>query len=504
MKRWLLLLCLIGVISLRLSAQNEIKLGLIHTLSTQNEQAFWLTRNDFGLLRDDQANFLQFAQIESSIFSSKQFQLSSGGMVSWNAARSSQVWLPMGWIKATAWGIELEAGRFDMSWENPADPLLSSGDLRFGRSSVPMPMIRIQTPHWFQPIPFFELFEMKLMMLHGWMEDSRSVRNGFVHAKSGQFSLNLDGFRPRFGLTHMAQWGGISQNGARLPSSFDNFLRIFSIQGGGNDAPEGEQLNVLGNHLGSWDMGFDWESEQFQASFVWHHIFDDGSGQRMRNGSDGMLRVVVKHKEATNERSFVSEFVYEYLNTTTTSGWGGSDGPSSGEAFDPFGFRYGGRETYYTHGIYGNGWTYLGQPLHSPLFMRTSEALRWVPEGQIVSANPNSFASVNNLAHHIAWKGYLPAWVPGNWSYRHQMTAIRYYGNVGSFIRYLAPNRASDNIVSSDYAFYPDIVQYYARLDLIKDWKWAERAVQTTFSFAMDRGEWHRTFGFGLAIVVSL
>lgn len=497
--------------SLDLDAQTSIRLGQVHTYASTQEQAYWLTRNDFGLLRDDGINLLNYAYLSHSIIKGKQLELESGATLAWNTMRSTQAWLPMAWVKASAFGLELQAGRFDMSWENPVDPQLSSGDLRFGRSSVPMPMIRIQSPNWIKPIPFFDTFQVKGMMLHGWLENARTVKNAFVHAKSAQFSLDLDGFRPRFGISHMVQWAGRRQDGAQLPASFDDFLRIFRGQSGDQNAPVDEQINVLGNHLGTWDMGFDWENESFIGSFVWHHLFEDGSGQRMRNGSDGMLRVSFQRKGAKEERPFVKEFVFEHLNTTNASGWGPRDGPDLSTFFDEFGFRYGGRDPYYTHYIYQNGWTYLNQPMHHPFFMTTSEGLRWAPEGQQVQGgdaqrlvSTESFVSTSILAHHVGWSGYLPEWIPGGWQYRQRTSIVRYYGNMDVLPLYFAPYRADESVVSSDYAFYPDIVQYFTRVDFIRDWTWADRAVQTTFSLAMDRGEWHRTFGFGFAVEVSL
>lgn len=486
------------------SANTRIELQWLQTVASSNEQAFWLTRNDFGLLRDDGANTLTGLRLAQKLLSTDILDVSAGTQVVYNLARGDQAWLPMAWVKAEAFGLELQAGRFDMAWENPADPQLTSGDLRFGRASVPMPMVRLHTPDWVEIIPFFPTFQVKGMMLHGWLEDNRAVQDAFVHTKSAQLSLDLDGFRPRCGMTHMVQWGGNSRTGGELPSGFSDFVDVFFGRSGNENAPLSEQINVLGNHLGTWDMGFDWQSEEFEASFIWHHLFDDGSGQRMRNGSDGMLRTVLKRRDTgSQERHFVEEFVFEHINTTNSSGWGGSDSPDGSSLFDEFGFRLGGRETYYTNGIYANGWTYLGQPMHNPLFMTTTEANRWAPEGQQVNGTA-SYAATSILAHHVAWKGQLPDWIPGNLRYRQKTSIVRYYGNAGTIPRYFAPYRANDQVRSSDYAFYPDIVQFYVRLDIEKDWVWGNYPIQTTLSLAADRGEWHRTFGLSLGMLVQL
>ena len=54
-----------------------------------------------------------------------------------------------------------------------------------------------------------------------------------------------------------AQFGGSSiRNGqtTKMPVSFKDILKVIFAGGGGSNTPIGEQLNVYGNHVGTWNL----------------------------------------------------------------------------------------------------------------------------------------------------------------------------------------------------------------------------------------------------------
>jgi|AntAceMinimDraft_12_1070368.scaffolds.fasta_scaffold07593_3 hypothetical protein len=482
----------------------SFRLTSIQTIATTNEQAFWLTRNDLGLLDDDNLNSLLLLDgfwRNTRSNNINELRIESGVSLAFNQLRTNQVVLPIGYVSVAYKGLKIEGGRFNMQWNQPFDTRISSGDLLYGISSTPIPMIRLGTEVPFAPIPVLSAFKISGFLLHGWFESSRVASNAFLHAKNFRAQLDLGDFTPFFGLTHNAQWGGNSSVNGPLPSGFSDFLDVFTGSSSNNvNAPEGERINVAGNHIGTWNMGFDVRSESMTTSVRFNHLFEDGSGQWMKNGSDGQIQIIVTKNKTFGDkfRSFVDQIVYEYINTTVASGWGTSDAPDSETKFDEFGFRFGGRDNYYNNGIYANGWTYLNQPIHNPLFMTVGEAQRWAPNSeQIVSTL--GFASGSILAHHIGFRGAFSLFGE-DFRYRHKTSVVRYYGNSGTLPRFFAPYRANENVRSEDYAFFPEVEQYYARLDIEKSWLDRNIPLKTVLSLAIDRGEWHRTFGVGLQI----
>jgi hypothetical protein len=482
----------------------SFKLSSIHTLASTNEQAFWLTRNDLGLLEDDNFNSLLLFDTywrNSTSSDIQKLRYEFGGTVAFNQMRTNQVILPVGYLKVAYQGLKIEGGRFNMQWNQPFDTRISSGDLLYGISSTPIPMVRLSTEKPFAPIPFLNAFKISGFILHGWLEKSRTVSSAFLHAKSFRAQLDLGNFTPFFGLTHNAQWGGRLDGVGKLPSSLRDFREVFFGGSTSNvEATGGQQTNVLGNHLGTWNMGFDIRSESMTTSVRFNHLFEDGSGQWMKNGSDGQIQIIITENKPSKgtSASFVDQFVYEYINTTVASGWGPSDAPDDDTKFDEFGYRFGGRDGYYRHGTYANGWTYLNQPIHNPLFMTVGEAQRWAPNNeQIVSTI--GFASGSILAHHVGFRGAFKLFGE-HFKYRQKTSVVRYYGNSTVLPTFFAPYRPNENVRSEDYAFFPEVEQYYVRLDIEKSWNDKNLPIKTILSLAMDRGEWHRTFGLGLQI----
>lgn len=488
------------------STKLQLKLGMLSTLSAQNEQTFWLTRNDLGLLNDQNANALLMLdgayRFQSFTFLRRKAELNAGWKLAYNPSQlSRQVFFPILFGQLKWHKFQLDAGRFTMNWDRTVDQRINSGDILYGTNSVPIPMIRLSTSEAVKPFKkLFPEFGVSGYFIHGWFENDRFVRAAYLHAKNLTLELDLDGFKPVFGLSHNVQWAGTSAEYGNLPDNFSDFLDVFSGQSSSNEnAPEGEIINVVGNHIGSWNMGFDMESPTMKSSLRFHHIFEDGSGKRMRNGSDGMIRMELIRKESKsgNQHPLISAFIYEYYNTTNASGWGTTDAPNPGQAFDEFGFRYGGRDSYFTNFIYRSGWTYRDQAINSPFFMTDSEAERWAPEGQEIQGR--GIASGSILAHHIGFSGDLLLF-GSKWKYRQKASVVRYYGNSYALPTYFAPYRPDDDKISTDYAFYPDVTQYYVRLDFEKTFKLLSNNVLTTFSFAVDRGEWQRNFGLGIQL----
>lgn len=454
------------------AAEVIFKLSSIQTLASTSEQAFWVTINDLGLLDDDNCNSLLLLDgywrntNTSSIYKLK---LESCIALASNQMRRDQIILPIGFVCDAYKGLKLEAGRFNMQWNQNVDTRISSSDLLFGISFTPIPMIRLGTEKPFAPIPFIDTFIFSGFILHEWLVNSRTTRNANLHAKNFKAQLDLGNSHTFYRLTHNAQWTGDSSVLGALPSGFHDFIDLFTGSSSANiNAPDGEQINIAGNHIGTWNMGFDVRSESMTTSVRFNHLFEDGSGQWMKNGSDGQIQIIIKENTPKNSssNSFVDQFVYEYIYIAVASGWATSDTPDNDTKFDDFGFRFSGRDNSYNNGVYTNGWTYLNQPIHNSLFMTVQEAQRWAPSNeQIVSTN--GLASGSILAHHIGSRVAIKLFVE-DFRYRQKTSIVRYYVSSGVLPIFFEPYRSKDSVRSEDYAFFTEVEQYYVRLDIKK------------------------------------
>ena len=293
--------------------------------------------------------------------------------------------------------ITLQGGRIE-EYLGDQDSTLSSGGLLWSGNAQPMPKITIGILNY-TPVPFTHGYlEIKGALSHGWFEKDAYVKHEWLHHK--YIYLQAGGKLPvhvHFGFHHYAQWGGVSPDAGRLPSSFRDYLVIFRAKQVDGDSsfirenpniPPGELSNRIGNHLGSRNIGIDLDSKIAKVSFYYQTIFEDNSGYRWHNMSDGLWGLSIRF----NRLKWLSGFVYEYLNTTDQSmSW--AQDRNNKESDD-----------YFNHGIYFNGWTYKNYTIGSPLI--TSPALQ--KQIGIPSDIQYDYLRNNRIrAHHIGCNGPL-------------------------------------------------------------------------------------------------
>jgi hypothetical protein len=164
------------------------------------------------------------------------------------------------------------------------------------------------------------------------------------------------------GLEDCAQWGGWNSNPdyGNMPKSFKDFLRIITGASGGEDAPDGEQINRLGDHLGTYSFKLGYKFSGLDFAVYKQHFFTDNSGVEYANWRDGNWGFECSFLKW----ELLKKVVFEHVYTMDQSG--------------PFHFplgivppslhaRIGGGDSYYNHGIYTTGWSYFGRAIGNPL-----------------------------------------------------------------------------------------------------------------------------------------
>ena len=236
------------------------------------------------------------------------------------------------------------------------DAKLSSGGMLWSQNSRPLPKIAIET-NGYVIVPYTEEYlEVKGGLSHGWFNNSGGTKNLLLHHKygyvrfGGSFPVNIN-----YGIQHVAQWGGQSDQFGTMSANWDNYFRVFLGKSGTSSAYWSDQENTLGNHIISQNLGLDIKLNSIKFSLYWQNIMEDSPKKfifKTMNSEDGLWGISVK----LSKSNILNHFVIEYLNTTDQSGpWNEFDG-----------IIYGGADSYYTNSSIPTGWTYRGMTLGNP------------------------------------------------------------------------------------------------------------------------------------------
>jgi len=366
--------------------------------SVGDETPFWLISNRYGLISPNKYNSWLKAGFKTSLNKTKPIDFDYGLDLVNRYDNRNKLYFNEGYARLKLWFINIQAGSKEEKFGNQ-DSSLSSGGLLWSGNARPLPKIAIYVPNY-TPIPFTKGYlEFKGGVSHGWFGDQPYTKNYYLHHKF--IYLQFGGSLPvhfHYGFHHFAQWGGISDTYGILPHSFKDFINIFLAKGGGSSSPLAEQINVLGNHIGSRNFGFDIDLKNYKTGIYWQSIFEDGSGKAYRNISDGLWGYYL---HSTDKNKLINGFVYEFIKTTNQSG-------TYNDYWELNGIRYlypiaggihkeaGGNDNYFNHSIYQSGWTYDNMTIGTPFI--TSPALLYGDQSDYIRNN-------KMIAHHIAFEG---------------------------------------------------------------------------------------------------
>jgi len=239
------------------------------------------------------------------------------------------------------------------------DAELSSGGMLWSQNSRPMPKVSIES-NGYVGIPFTKGYlEVKAGLSHGWFNDNIEIRKLLLHHKyasirlGGRFPVNIN-----YGLQHVVQWGGVSEKYGSMHVSWNNYTRVFLGKSGDASANISDQINTLGNHIISQNLGLDFNLTSVNISAYWQNITEDPPFTFMNptyqayNYEDGLWGISVRIPVFKP----LYAFVLEYLSTTDQSGpWHDMDG-----------VIYGGADGYYRNFLIPAGWSYRGMTMGNP------------------------------------------------------------------------------------------------------------------------------------------
>jgi hypothetical protein len=344
--------------------------------STTSKTPFWMTNNSYGIVPLESGNgYLRLCVLHHQM-SESNFRWGGGIDIISSMPRYRNVYVQQLFIEAGYKALNIRIGskeNYTSLWNRD----LSSGDMVISKNARPIPEIDISVPR-FTDVPLTKgllqykgNFALGRSFDNAYLEDFTKgkeyfTRNILWHHKSlyVRFSDKKTDFplTAILGVRHYAQWAGISNNpdiGVQ-PHSVKDFLRVIAGKSGGSDATISDQINILGNHFGSYEIKIGYLTKPVDFYLYKQHYFDDVSGVELYNFPDGLYGFQADIKDF----SIINKIVLEYLFTLDQSGpfhhiiYDHSVYPGYG----------GGGDNYYNNGVeYPTGVSYFNRAIGNPL-----------------------------------------------------------------------------------------------------------------------------------------
>lgn len=359
--------------SLSVSFAQEVKLNAeLGTIIGSKNTPFLQRANRFGTVPLE--GNLGYGNLNAKISSdsAQKWSWGAGLETHINAGTNSHFLLPQAYVKGKFKAIELYIGR-KKEIQGLVDTLGTMGSFIWSGNALPVPKIDIGIRQFTYLTPN-GLLAVKGNFAHGWFGKGDSVQNVLLHQKSLYLRLGRPNWKIKMigGMNHQAQWAGRPTNPfldktngeyiTNYGSSFKDFLNVLTGQSVGAQTgidmdqstgmPANEAGNRMGNHLGTVDLGFEFQLKNNTVLKIYRQsIYEDGSLFYLSNISDGLSGISIQNTKGFN-------LTLEYLNTTNQGGILGSHNTIP---------ELRGQDNYFNNGTYKDSWTYKGQTLGSPL-----------------------------------------------------------------------------------------------------------------------------------------
>ncbi len=378
---------------------------------SNEELPFWTYTNTYGRLGQD-SNGLVYA------FAKADYQLSTNSSLTIKASGVARDGIDPSVQRAELYAnfknswIDVTLGSKDVT-DNTYELSTVRRNILFSSNTRALPGIFIQNA---APIKLFKNISFDAAIAHYILNDDRFVDNTNVHYKNFYLNWDINATSSlHVGLQHVAQWGGRSPVSGDQPDGLSDLAKIFIGSGGGDNASFGDQVNALGNHIGSYSVTYKKRnSEGVDFDVYYQSLFEDRSGIELNNFPDGVWGVSVS---PTSSKLF-KKLLYEYVQTVSQSG--------RPRAVQNGGQQSGG-DNYFINGTYRSGWTYEGRTIGLPFIAITTSS-----EGIAPSTNNRS------IAHHIGASGSF-------WKLDY-IAKLTYVENLGT---YAVPRSPKDTFVYS-------------------------------------------------------
>ena len=332
----LFLLVFFGSIYSIIHAQFTLQYSAETNIITGNGEftPFYLMNNRGGVISFTPNNGYLRAGVSKKIDNDKRFSYGFGIDLIGSYNNDATIYLQQlyGEIKYRCLGLMIGSKE---QYSLMRDRELSSGSMVWSGNSRPIPQVSVGIPHF-----------VNFPGTNGWMQIKGEISYGiFVddayqkeHKGEGKpyskhvlyhrkyLILKFEKEKPFYGsigIDMAAQFGGTIYDNpnfktsvTKFPSGIKSFFKVFVPLSGGNDSPLIDQVNVTGNHLGSYLLEIGYRKKNWHAKLYHERYFDDHSGMIFKNKWDGLWGIEYR----TIKKKPITGAVFEIMNSKDQSG----------------------------------------------------------------------------------------------------------------------------------------------------------------------------------------
>lgn len=360
---------------------------------------FWLSANRQGMVSLSPNNGYLRAGVYKDVNREDRFSYGFGVDIAGAYEQSAPFYIQQAYVdlKYRSLGLTVGSKEYTSLLENAE---LSSGSMVWSGNARPVPQILVGVPRFTNVPGTNGWMQVKGEVSYGISTDANYqrdrykkpfsyARNILFHRKNLILKFEKDApFYGIVGIDMAAHFGGdvYYANGSvvHCPTDLESFLKVFVPMSGGSNSTWSDQVNILGNHVGSYLMEFGYKRDDWRVKIYKEHYFDDHSGMIFKNWQDGLWGVEFNR----GGRSWLTGAVFECMNSTDQSG------PILWNKNETIPIQVSGADDYYNN-IYG--WAHWGMTQGTP-FITSPDY------------NADGYMSVRNSrvrAFHVGLKGCI-------------------------------------------------------------------------------------------------
>lgn len=347
------------------------KVEVIGTFSSEDQNPFWLftnTNTQVGAA----SNFSGLGEVEGTYQVSENTSIKAGLSIFYRdevndefQRKNAFVEFQNKWLRTT---VGAKSGRIQQQGLSATNK-----NFLFSENARPLSGLLFEAN---TPIKISETFAIDWGIGHYYLNDDLFVKDVMLHYKRVGLQVHFNETNTLTAqIQHYAQWGGTSPEFGELNNDFKAFVDVFFAKRASEISVEGELLNAVGNHLGSYLLDYSFTTSLGDFSMYHEHPFEDGSGTRLANFPDGVWGVYFQPPEP----KLFSGVLYEFISTENQSKGGV------------------GADNYFSNTIYRSGWTYERNAIGLPFIL--------IDPNVVVTVNNSPIISNRVQAHHFGFTG---------------------------------------------------------------------------------------------------
>lgn len=330
---------------------------------------FWVRANQYGVVPNSGTYSTTNLAIHSTYKSDKETDIAVG-LSTWlnTSTTETEVLVQEAYVAAKWRAWEIFAGRKKQVF-GLTDSLISSGSYAWSQNALPLTKIEVGTRGFYYPKLLGGLVAVNMSYGHGFFNNDRvDVHDFYLHQKQLYVKLGRKTSPIRLvgGFNHQVQWGGTLQfedstntsgiNG-KVAKDFSSYVSAVigrlsqgdTINYGRNDA-----FNRYGNHLGTVDVGFEFENKVVKVLGYRQSIYEDGSLYFLGNLTDGLNGISFEFKQS----EVFKRAIFEYFRSTSQGGFGGRNLTG---------------DNYFNNEVYREGWSNRQTGIGTPFITHLDE-----------------------------------------------------------------------------------------------------------------------------------